>query len=152
MNLLRNSSPAAAGKLSGRRGKQPKIQRDNLKTVWQTAARMKLPNASQLIVERDKVLEYLLNPLHRYGAVKERFFTAFGFRADTWQILAEALGEHGRTHDLVRAYETGFGRRYVVEGELNTPAGRRPRVRSVWQFDKGTIAPRLITAYPLDDS
>ena len=113
---------------------------------------MKLPNASQLIAERDKVLEYLLNPLHRFGAAKERFFTAFGFRADTWQILAEALREHGRTHDLVRAYETGFGRRYVVEGELNSPAGRRPRVRSVWQFDKGTIAPRLITAYPLDDS
>jgi len=43
---------------------------------------MKLPSASQLIVERDKISEYLLNPLHRYGAAKERFFTIFGFRAD----------------------------------------------------------------------
>jgi hypothetical protein len=48
--------------------------------------------------------------------------------------------------------ETGFGPRYVVEGELDTPVGRGPRVRSVWQFDSGTIAPRLITAYPLEDS
>ena len=57
---------------------------------------MKLPNASELIVERDKVLGYLLNPLHRYGAVKERFSTPFGFRADDWQMLAESLREHGR--------------------------------------------------------
>jgi hypothetical protein len=113
---------------------------------------MKLPNASQLIVERDKVLDYLLNPLHRYGVAKERFFRAFGFKVDTWQIFAEALREHGRTHDIVRAHETGFGPRYIVEGELNTPVGRCPRVRTIWQFDEGTIAPRLITAYPLDDS
>jgi Domain of unknown function (DUF6883) len=113
---------------------------------------MKLPNADRLIVERDKVLGYLLNPLHRYGSVKERFFTAFGFRADDWEILAEALREHGRTHKIVRMLETGFGPRYVVEGELDTPVGRGPRVRSVWQFDSGTIAPRLITAYPLENS
>ncbi len=113
---------------------------------------MKLPNAERLIVEREKILEYLLNPLHRYGAAKERFFTAFGFRVDSWQILADTLREHGRTREIVRAYETGFGPRFIVEGELNAPDGRRPRVRSVWQFDEGTIAPRLITAYPLEDS
>jgi len=43
--------------------------------------------------------------------------------------------------DIVRAQETSFGSRYIVEGELNTAGGRRPRVRTVWQFDKGTIAP-----------
>src|SRR5262245_60362520 len=112
---------------------------------------MKLPNADRLIVEREKILEYLLNPVHRYGAAKERFLTAFGFRPDSWQILADALREHGRTREIVRTYETGFGPRFIVEGELNTPDARRPRVRSVWQFDDGTIAPRLITAYPLKD-
>jgi len=76
---------------------------------------MKLPKASELIVEREKVLGYLLNPLHRYGAPKERFFTAFGFRASRWEILGEALREHGRTHEIVRAPETGFGPRYTVE-------------------------------------
>jgi hypothetical protein len=89
----------------------------------------------QLIVERDKVLDYLLNPLHRYRAAKERFFRALGFKVDTWQIFAEALREHGRTHDIVRAHETGFGPRYIVEGELNTPVGRCPRVRTIWQFE-----------------
>jgi hypothetical protein len=40
--------------------------------------------------------------------------------------------------------------RYEVEGALKTPVGREPMVRSVWQFDKGEVAPRLITAYPLE--
>ena len=113
---------------------------------------MRLPNASQLIVEAEKILDYLLNPMHRYGAAKARFFTSFGFRADAWKTLAEALREHGRAHEIVRTRETGFGPRYIVEGELNTPDGRRPYLRSVWQFDEGAIAPRLITAYPLENS
>jgi hypothetical protein len=101
---------------------------------------MKLPNASELIVEREKILGYLLNPTHRYGAAKAKFFTRFGFHARAWEILAEALRKHGRVHEVVRVRETGFGSRFVVEGALNTPAGRQPRVRSVWQFDEGSIA------------
>lgn len=46
--------------------------------------------------------------------------------------------------------ETGFGPRYQVDGKLPTPDGRGPRIRTVWQRDKGQLAPRLITAYPLE--
>jgi len=44
----------------------------------------------------------------------------------------------------------GLGFRYTVEGKLETPSGRRPRVRTVWQLDKNSVAPRLISAYPLE--
>jgi hypothetical protein len=111
---------------------------------------MKLPNPDELLVEREKIADYLLNRAHRYGASKARFFTEFGFRIEEWERLAEALREHGRTHEVARTRETGFGPRYAVEGGLNTPIGRYPRVRSVWQMDEGAIAPRLITAYPLE--
>ena len=47
------------------------------------------------------------------------------------ELLAEALREHSRTAEVARERETGFGRRYVVEGELNTPIGRRPQLRTV---------------------
>jgi len=109
-----------------------------------------LPNASKLIVEREKIADYLLNPAHRYGASKARFFTAFGFRIEDWERLAEALREHGQTHEVVRVVETGFGPRYVVEGGLKKPDHRRPRVRTVWQMEEGAVAPRLISAYPLE--
>ena len=111
---------------------------------------MKLPNAELAFVEREKVVEYLLNPAHPYGASKAAFFTRFGFRTDAWELLAAAFREHGRLHDVAREKATGFGPRYEVEGELRALDGRSPRVRTVWQADKGEIAPRLITAYPLE--
>jgi len=109
---------------------------------------MQLPNPGGLVIEREKVFDYLLNPAHRYGESKARFFARFGFRPEEWERLADALREHGRTHRVVERRETGFGPRYTVEGELNTPSGRRPHVRTVWQLDEGAVAPRLISAYP----
>ena len=63
---------------------------------------MKLPNAEQLVVEREKIVGYLLNATHRYGA-------------------------------------------------LSAPDGRSAQIRTVWQLDRGELAPRLITAYPLEE-
>ncbi|HPO13972.1 MAG TPA: hypothetical protein PLI09_11040 [Candidatus Hydrogenedentes bacterium] len=40
--------------------------------------------------------------------------------------------------------------RYTIEGELNCPDGRRPRIRSVWFIEHGKAGPVLVTAYPLD--
>ena len=51
---------------------------------------------------------------------------------------------------MAKTRETGFGPRYEVEGRLDCPNGRRPRMRSVWQMEEGAVAPRLITAYPLE--
>jgi hypothetical protein len=65
--------------------------------------------------------------------------------------LADALREHGQQHEVSREKETGFGPRYEVDGELATPDGRRPKVRTVWQIDHGETAPRLITAHPLEE-
>ena len=111
---------------------------------------MKLPAASKLVVEREKIEDYLLNAAHRYGASKARFFEHFGFRMAAWEQLAQALREHGQKHEVTKTRETGFGPRYEVEGGLSCPNGRHPRVRSVWQLDQGAVAPRLLTAYPLE--
>ena len=111
---------------------------------------MKLPNAENVLVEREKIADYLLNLSHRYGASKARFFMEFGFRVEAWESLVEALREHGQQKEVRRVRQTPFGPRYEVEGELNTPDGRRPLIRTVWQLDQGQIAPRLITAYPLE--
>jgi hypothetical protein len=110
---------------------------------------MKLPFPDNLIVEPEKITGYLLNLDHRYGATKARFFIALGFRVDEWSRLADALREHGRSHAVAASRETGHGPRYAVEGELSTPSEAQAFIRSVWQFDKGNVAPRLITAYPV---
>ena len=46
---------------------------------------MRLPEAELALVEREKVLGYLLNRAHRYGASKARFFSEFGFTAEAWE-------------------------------------------------------------------
>ncbi len=109
---------------------------------------MKLPNLDRLIIEREKLSDYLLNPTHRYGASKARFFSEFGFQRENWEALVEALREHAKNSEIARTTETGFGPRYVVDGEMKAPDGRKTRIRTIWQFDRGEIAPRLITAYP----
>ena len=111
---------------------------------------MRLPNSESVRIERQKIAEYLLNPTHRYGASKARFFIEFGFEQGSWEELAAALREHARNNEVVRCKDTPFGPRFEVDGELRTPSGERPVVRSVWQMDKGEIAPRLITVYPLE--
>jgi|ERR1043166_565040 hypothetical protein len=113
---------------------------------------MKLPNADQAVVEQKKIVDYWLNEAHPYGQSKARFFAEFGYGLEQWEMLAESLRVHGQTHEVTKVRETGFGPRYEVEGELNAPDGRRPRVRTVWQMDHGAVAPRLLTAYPLENA
>lgn len=111
---------------------------------------MKLPHAEHSIVEQEKIVDYLLNLTHRHGASKARFFLEFGFRLDQWEQLADALREHGQAHAVAKTKQTPFGPRYELDGQLSTPDGQNPRLRSVWQLDHGHTAPRLITAHPLE--
>jgi hypothetical protein len=37
---------------------------------------------------------------------------------DQWEVLAQALLEHGQKHDVINVTETGFGPRYLIDGEL----------------------------------
>ncbi len=110
---------------------------------------IKLPNSSKATVEKQKITAYLLNFEHLFGASKAVFFSKFGFKLEKWEALAEALRTHAQTGKVKTVRETKYGRLFEVEGKLNTPDGRSPRIRSVWQLDKDSVAPRLVTAYPI---
>jgi filamentous hemagglutinin len=109
---------------------------------------MRIPNASQAIVEPAKILQYLLDTSHPVGGAKARFFLSFGFSREEYSVLVRALQRHATDNEVTTMHETAFGPRYEVEGQLVCPDGRRPVIVTVWQFDVGQIAPRLITAYP----
>ena len=111
---------------------------------------MKLPNARQARVQREKITGYLLAENPEAGRGKPNFFAAFGFSADNWQALADALLVVGYTCEVVEIVETSFGLKYVIDGQIETPDGRSPYVKTVWQIDWGSDRPRLISAYPLN--
>ena len=113
-----------------------------------------LPNADLAIVEETKVTGYLLSPDHPDGHSKADFFTRFGFRLEAWEVLAEALQRHARSHSVAKTASSLWGTRYSVEGALDCPDGRRPQLRTVWIVEnlEATVEksiPRLITAYPI---
>ena len=110
---------------------------------------MMLPNARETLVDRTKIVDYLLSPTHPQGRGKTRFFYSLGFRPERWRELAEALRRQGAEHPVVEVAESVYGSRYVVDGALRSPDGRNPPVRTVWILDRGAEVPRLVTAYPI---
>lgn len=111
---------------------------------------MNLPNVQQAQIKKEKVIDYLLSTNNLEGQSKAKFFSRFGFRIEQWQILADALRDHGANHEVVETDETDYGTKYIIDGLLETPDGRNPYVRTVWQIDKGSDYPRLVTAYPAE--
>ena len=110
---------------------------------------MKLPNAQFATVPERKLTHYLLNPAHPAGGSKAAFFLRFGFSVANSRLLAEALLQHACDHDVVKAEQTSHGVRYVLDGALAAPDGRRLHVRSAWYISPGEVAPRFVSAHPL---
>lgn len=77
------------------------------------------------------------------------FFNGFGFLAQDWQALADALLRHAGEHEVAKEEDSPFGVRYVVDGTMTTADGRDALVRRVWFIDTGADVPRFVTAYPL---
>jgi hypothetical protein len=97
---------------------------------------MKLPHADQAIVDETKVSGYLLNPDHPHGSKKARYFEGFGFLSSEPKLLSDALKSLAIAGEVSQVRQTDYGPCYSG--------------RSVWMVDEGGVAPRLITAYPLD--
>jgi len=56
---------------------------------------------------------------------------------------------HVAEHSLVAAsLETVHGWKYIVDGEIDTPSGRRVAIRTVWIVEHVDQPPRLVSAYP----
>lgn len=110
---------------------------------------MKLPFANEAEVPLAKIVLYLLNPEHRAGKTKARFFSSHGFAREGWQKLADGLQQHACDHEITKEETTPLGVRFVVEGNMTMPDGAVAGVRAVWFIERGERIPRFVTAYPL---
>ncbi len=109
---------------------------------------MTLPNAHLAVIERKKLVEYLLNAAHPDNGGKAAFFVALGFQIENWEMLAAALRSLALNSTVSQSIETLHGWKYIVDGAIETPTGKNPPVRSVWIIDRREVVPRLVTAYP----
>jgi hypothetical protein len=109
---------------------------------------MDLPNKDRVIVEAEKVRDYLLNEAHPDGYSKAEFFMAKGFHQERWHELADALKRIAREGIVVKHMNSLHGQKYIVDGILRAPDGLTALVRTIWIVDIGGDTPRFVRAYP----
>ena len=108
----------------------------------------RLPNADKAIIDGEKIRGYILSSTHPVGRFKAAFFTRFGYSAEKWMEFEQRLRELILSQDVAVVEETQYGRKYVVEGSLESPSGEALKVVTVWVILKRQSIPRFITAYP----
>ena len=96
----------------------------------------------------EKVTSYLLNVTHPTGAGKAFFLLQFGFVPSEWQLLSNALKILVVKNEVIETIITKFGTKYIVDGVLQSPDDRNPKVRTVWFIKKNNL-PKFVTAYPI---
>ena len=68
----------------------------------------------------------------------------------TLALVLPARTRSGRL-GTTQKMESPHGLKYIMDGKIETPSGKSPRVRTIWIVDQGLQAPRLVTAYPFKD-
>lgn len=109
---------------------------------------MKLPNPERAQIGTDKLVKYLLNVEHERGSSKAQVLIAFGYRRENPQRLADDIRKFHLFADIQLQRESDYGTRYEISESLETPSGRKLHLRTIWQVDKGTDFPRLLTLFP----
>jgi hypothetical protein len=108
---------------------------------------MKLPNGDQAIVEDQKLLGYILNPVHATGRAHARLFDLLlGINLANSDVLRAALLEFARNGEAFQGKTTRFGMKYEIRFEMTSARGHYT-VLSVWIVKAGGASPRLVTAY-----
>lgn len=96
---------------------------------------MLIPNAEQAIIAPAKLRDYLLSPEESGG--KAAFFARLGYTRANWERLAADLRQFHLTAEAEEVLPTDYGRKFVIGAPIDTPAGIRAEVLSVWMIDVG---------------
>lgn len=111
---------------------------------------MELPNKANAFVSIRKVSEYLISETHAVGKSKAKYFRSLGFNEQNVGQFQQGLIRLAQEEYVTEVGETIYGKKYIVDGNLETPRGDMIRLRTVWIIETGDSVPRLVTAYPLD--
>jgi hypothetical protein len=107
-----------------------------------------LPDADRANVEEAKVRDYLLNAGHPENGGKSPYFQAFGFPAEHWTVMRDALVGHAIENNITESSHSLHGTKHIVRCSIRTPDQRNPCIATVWIIDDDR-PPRLVTSYPL---
>lgn len=110
---------------------------------------MKLPNSSKASIPEEKLIDYVLSETHYVGKFKAKFFSKLGFDAANINFFKKSLLKIAKTEEVTDEIVTPYGTKYILDGALGNPLGRKVKVRTLWIIEKGKSIPRFITVYPV---
>lgn len=110
---------------------------------------MKLPNASEAIVEIEKLRDYCLSPDHPVGKHKARVFEAcLGLVREDAEKVRSLLMNAALQYDCIATKQTSHGQHYEMDFMLSHK-GKSALVRAVWMIRHDEKSPRLVTFHVL---
>ena len=112
---------------------------------------MKLPNGDQAYISPAKLKDYLLSETHPIGRSKARFLRGVGFDETNVDLLEQRLLAIAANAEITEVVTTAYGKKYVVDGPLETPMSGQVAMRTVWIVEADEENPRFVTAYPASD-
>ena len=107
-----------------------------------------IPNVAQALVPPAKITDYLLSATHPIGRSKADFFRSCGFSIEQADVMISALKKHATSHGATYSKPTPYGLKYIVEGEMITPARGAVPLCAIWFIEAGAEQPVFVTAYP----
>src|ERR1044071_9003294 len=107
-----------------------------------------LPNYQNVILPREKVEKYVLDPTHPEGKHKANLFkSVLGVEQPDWDMLARIIIEQLPYYEAVVGRKDRYGQRYNVTMPILGLNGKTADVLTAWILDVGQAIPRFITAY-----
>ncbi len=100
-----------------------------------------------VVIERQKILDYLLSPTHHVGQYKAEFFLALGYHQLVWKTLERDIRDLLKG-SLAHAGRSPHGAKYTVSGWIVGPNGKSARILTVWIAAPEQHVLRFVTAYP----
>lgn len=122
------------------------LERDIIKKGTANNSNELIPNAITASTPQSKIQGYLLNSNHPVGKEKARVFNSvLGYHYENWNKFSDQVFDKLQTSGVSAVINTQHGIKYTVPMRLHGETGKSMVANTVWQIDKGSNIPRLIT-------
>jgi hypothetical protein len=102
-----------------------------------------------LYINPEKLRSYLLNIHHIDGSSKAKLLLSFGFNINDIAQLHNEIISHAIINEASKVIVTEYGRKYTIEGLIQTPSGRAVMIRSIWLQEIQEEIIKFVTLYPI---
>lgn len=110
---------------------------------------MKLPHAKNVVIAKEKLVNYILSETHPTGKFKAKIFRKIGFDESKVNSFEKGLKQIADSEEVVEEIRSEYGTKYIIDGQIKGSVGKAIKVRTIWIIELGKIKPRFITIYPL---